>query len=70
MVYDGYIIRFIKDICTVHCWSLIKYKIFHIYSCGIFMVIFLGHDGYFFHNIMIVCCETDSGFKVLANDVG
>ena len=41
MVYDGYIIRFLNDICTVHCWSLIKYKLFSIYSCGIFMVIFM-----------------------------
>ena len=31
MVYDGYIIRFIKDICTVYCWSLILSISFHGY---------------------------------------
>ena len=31
--------------------------------------LFLRHDGYIYL-CSIVCCEIDSGFKVLENDVG
>ena len=34
----------------------------------VFSWLFLRHDGYIY--LCSVCCETDSGFKVLENDVG
>ena len=46
-----------------------KYKLLYIFGFGIFMVIFLRHDGYIYL-CFIACCETDSGLKVLENDVG
>ena len=42
---------------------------FLIFIVVVFSWLFLRHDGYI--NLWsIVCCETDSGFKVLENDVG
>ena len=35
----------------------------------VFSWLFLRHDGYIYL-CSIVCCETDSGFKVLKNHVG
>ena len=42
---------------------------FSIFIVVVFSWLFLRHNGYIYL-CYIVCCETDSGFKVLENDVG
>ena len=42
---------------------------FSIFIVVVFSWLFLRHDGYIYL-CSIVCYETDSGFKVLENDVG
>ena len=42
---------------------------FSIFIVVVFSWLFLRHDRYIYL-CSIVCCETDSGFKVLENDVG
>ena len=42
---------------------------FSIFIVVVFSWLFLRHDGYIYL-YSIVCCKTDSGFKVLENDVG
>ena len=42
---------------------------FSIFIVVVFSWLFLQHDGYIYL-CSIVCCEKDSGFKVLKNHVG
>ena len=42
---------------------------FSIFIVVVFSWLFLRHDGYIYL-CSIVCCEKDSGFKVLKNHVG
>ena len=42
---------------------------FSIFIAVVFSWLFLRHDRYIYL-CSIACCETDSGFKVLENDVG
>ena len=53
----------------VYCWVLSEVYYLKYFMVMVFSWLFLQHDDYIYL-CSVVCYETDSGYKVLDNDVG